>query len=215
MDTIKVMLVEDHVLVREGTRRLLELEDDLEIVAEAGDGETAVRLAGECQPDVILMDINIPIKNGLEATREIKALHPEIAVLVLTAYDDDEYISAFLQARAAGYLLKDIDIQDLIQAIRDVYAGESVIHPAIASRIVPQLARDTSIQSEDGPAPLSETELEMLRLAARWMTNQEIAHELGYSAHMVQVRLNDIFSKLEVGSRTEAVLYALRKNWLP
>ena len=215
MDTIKVMLVEDHILVREGTKQLLEHEEDMQIVAEAGDGETAVRLAAEHQPDVILMDVNIPVKNGLEATREIKALYPRIAVLVLTAYDDDEYVSAFLQARAAGYLLKHIDIQHLAKAVRDVYAGESVLDPAIASRIVPQLAQDRDIQTEEGPALLSETELAILRLATRWMTNQEIAHELGYSAHMVQVQLNDIFSKLEVGSRTEAVLYALRKNWLP
>jgi len=215
MDTIKVMLVEDHILVREGTKQLLEHEEDMQIVAEAGDGETAVRLAAEHQPDVILMDVNIPVKNGLEATREIKALYPRIAVLVLTAYDDDEYVSAFLQARAAGYLLKHIDIQQLAKAVRDVYAGESVLDPAIASRIVPQLAQDRDIQTEEGPALLSETELAILRLATRWMTNQEIAHELGYSAHMVQVQLNDIFSKLEVGSRTEAVLYALRKNWLP
>jgi len=215
MDTIKVMLVEDHALVREGTRRLLELEEDLHVVAEAGDGDTAIQLAEMHRPDVILMDINIPGKNGLEATREIKATHPRIAVLVLTAYDDDEYVSAFLQVGAAGYLLKDIDISDLIQAIRDVYAGESVLHPAIASKVVAKLADGAEALPGGGTIPLDSAELEVLKLAARWMTNQEIGHELTYSAHVVQSYLTSIFHKLHVGSRTEAVLYALRKGWLP
>jgi DNA-binding NarL/FixJ family response regulator len=215
MDKIKIMLVEDHVLVRKGTKQLLELEEDLSVVAEAGDGETAVQLADIHQPDVILMDINIPKKNGLEATREIKAIHPRIAVLVLTAYDDDEYISAFLQAGAAGYLLKDIDIADLVQAVRDVYAGESVIHPAIAHKVVWDLARRTPAQDEKDATLLSPIELEVLKLAARWMTNQEIGHELTLSAHAVRVHLTQILYKLGVGSRTEAVLYALRKGWLP
>jgi DNA-binding NarL/FixJ family response regulator len=215
MDIIKVMLVEDHALVREGTRRLLDLEQDLHVVAEAGDGETAVQLADKHRPDVILMDINIPGKNGIEATREIKAIHPGIAVLVLTAYDDDEYVSAFLQVGAAGYLLKDIDIHDLIQAIRDVYAGESVLHPAIASKVVARLAGGAPAQPDTDANPLSSAELEVLRLAARWMTNHEIAHELTCSAHVVQNYLTNIFHKLAVGSRTEAVLHALRKGWLP
>jgi NarL family two-component system response regulator LiaR len=215
MENIRVMLVEDHALVREGTRRLLALEKDLSVVAVAEDGETAVRLADVHRPDVILMDINIPKKNGLEATREIKAAHPRTAVLVLTAFDDDEYVSAFLQAGAAGYLLKDIDIKDLIRAVRDVYAGESVLHPAIAHKVVWDLARRTPAQDGNGTAVLSSIELDVLRLASRWMTNQEIGHELTLSAHAVQGHLTQILRTLGVGSRTEAVLFALRKGWLP
>ena len=214
METIRVMLVEDHALVRAGTRQLLELEEDFAIVAEAEDGETAVRLADVHLPDVILMDINLPVKSGLEATQEIKAVHPGIAVLVLTAYDDDEYVSAFLQAGAAGYLLKDIDIQDLIRAVRDVHAGESVIHPSIADRIIPGLARGAPAPVDDSIALFTSTDLKILTLAARWMTNQEIAHELRCSAHAIQTQLVRIFDKLQVGSRTEAVLYALKKGWL-
>ena len=220
MDKIKVMLVEDHTLVREGTRKLLEQEEDLDVVAEAGDGESAIQLAETHQPDVILMDIAIPKLNGLETTRQIKAANSSVAVLVLTAYDDDEYVSAFLQAGAAGYLLKDVDIQDLIKAIRDVHAGESVLHPAIARKVVLDMAQGalaphTGERLEIAADRLSESDLDVLRLAARWMTNQEIAHELAISSHAVQAHLTSIFGKLGVGSRTEAVLYALKKGWLP
>ena len=136
MDRIKVMLVEDHVLVRQGTRELLDREQDLQVVAEAGDGKEAIHLASKYRPDVILMDIALPELNGIEATRAIKAAHPEMAVLVLTAYDDDEYVFAFLEAGAAGYLLKDIGIEELIKAVRAVYAGESVLHPIVTAKVV-------------------------------------------------------------------------------
>jgi DNA-binding NarL/FixJ family response regulator len=220
MAKIRVMLVEDHVLVRQGTKELLEREQDLEVVAEAGNGEEAIRLAAEHRPDVILMDVAIPKLNGIEATRGIKATHPETAVLVLTAYDDDEYVFALLEAGAAGYLLKDVSIDDLIVAIRDVYAGESVLHPAIARTVVLDLARrSVAPRGTEGSASsfeqLSGPELAVLKLAARWMTNQEIAKDLSISADTVQVHLINVFAKLGVGSRTEAVLYALQKGWLP
>ena len=220
MDKIRVMLVEDHVLLREGTRELLDREEDIQVVAEVGDGEEAVRLADEHQPDVILMDIAMPKINGLEATRHIKATSPEAAVLVLTAYDDDEYVFAFLEAGAAGYLLKDVSINELIKAVRAVYAGESVLHPAVARKVVFDLARRTikrraDEQEESVPVQLTDRELEVLKLAARWMTNGEIARELSISARAVQIHLTNIFCKLRVGSRTEAVLYALQKGWLP
>jgi len=220
MDKIKVMLVEDHVLLREGTRELLDREQDIQVVAEAGDGGEAVRLAEVHRPDVIVMDIAMPKTNGLEATRHIKATHPEAAVLVLTAYDDDEYISAFLEAGAAGYLLKDVSIDELIKAVRAVYAGESVLHPAVARKVVFDLARRAvgqraDEQEESVPVQLTDRELEVLKLAARWMTNQEIAAGLSISGRAVQVHLSNIFGKLGVGSRTEAVLYALQKGWLP
>ena len=215
MAKIKVMLVEDHVLLREGTRELLDREEDLEVIAEAGDGEEAIRLANKHHPDVILMDIAIPKLNGLEATRRIKAVTPEPAVLVLTAYDDDEYIFAFLEAGAAGYMLKDVSASDLIKAIRSVYAGESVLHPAITRKVIDYFARQhTEAQIPGVPAHLTDRELEVLKLAATGMTNREIGRALDISARTVQVHLSNVFGKLGVGSRTEAVLYAVREGWL-
>jgi len=219
MDKIKVMLVEDHVLVREGTRELLNREKDLQVVAEAGDGEEAVQLAAEHRPDVVIMDIAMPRLNGLEATQQIKAINPAIIVLVLTAYDDDQYIFAFLEAGAAGYLLKDVCTEDLIKAIRAVHAGESVLHPAIARKVVNYFARraarrQTDESEENRLGQLTKREREVLKLAARGMTNREVASKLTISVRTVQVHLSNVFSKLGVGSRTEAVLYALRQGWL-
>jgi len=219
MDKIKVMLVENHVLVREGTRELLDQEKGLQVVAEAGDGEEAVQLAAIHRPDVVIMDIAMPKLNGIEATKQIKATNPAIAVLVLTAYDDDQYIFAFLEIGAAGYLLKDVSTEDLIKAIRAVYAGESVLHPAIARKVINYFARHAArrhVDEHEGSTldQLTKREMEVLKLAARGMTNREIAAELTISIRTVQVHLSNVFSKLGVGSRTEAVIYALRKGWL-
>jgi NarL family two-component system response regulator LiaR len=218
MDKIKVMLVEDHALVREGTRELLDQENDLQVLVEAGDGEEAVRLAAEHSPDVIIMDIAMPKLNGIEATKQIKATNPAIAILVLTAYDDDQYIFAFLEVGAAGYLLKDATMNDLIRAIRAVHAGESVLHPTVARKVINYFARHTDKRHADdhdksGTDHLTDREMEVLKLAAKGMTNREIATELTISTRTVQVHLSNVFSKLGVGSRTEAVLYALRKGW--
>jgi len=219
MDKIRVMLVEDHVLVREGTRELLDREDDIEVVAGAGDGEEAICLADKCHPDVILMDIALPKLDGLEATKKIKATNPEAAVLVLTAYDDDEYVFAFLEAGVAGYMLKDASAEELVRAIRAVRAGESVLHSTVARKVMNYFAHPTAKwrageQGDDAPPRLTDRDLEILKLAARGMTNRQIARDLSISARTVQVHLSNVFSKLGVGSRTEAVLYAVREGWL-
>ena len=216
MDEIRVMLVEDHILVREGSKELLDREIDLQVVAEAGDGEEAVRLAATHHPDVIIMDIAMPKLNGIEATRQIKAADPAIAVLVLTAYDDDQYIFAFLEAGAAGYLLKDVSAEDLVKAVRAVYAGESVLHPSIARKVVDHFARRYSYGDEDEItiAQLTNREMEILELAAKGMTNREIGSKLTISVRTVQAHLSNIFGKLQVGSRTEAVVHALREGWI-
>jgi NarL family two-component system response regulator LiaR len=217
MDKISVMLVEDHVLVREGTREMLDREPDLQVVAEAGDGEQAVQLATEHRPDIIIMDISIPKLNGIEATRQIKAANPAASVLVLTAYDDDQYVFAFLEAGAAGYLLKDVSTSDLIQAIRAVHEGESVLHPAVARKVIDYFACHPNGGGDvksDTLERLTDREMEVLALAGKGMTNREIAADLTISIRTVQVHLSNVFSKLSVGSRTEAVLYALRKGWL-
>ncbi len=215
MSRIRVLLADDHVLVRQGTRELLEREEDIEVVAEAGDGEEAVRLATSQCPDIAIMDIAMPELNGIEATRQIKALHPATAVLVLTAYDDDEYIFALLEAGAAGYLLKDVRADELIRAIRAVYAGESVLHPAIARKVINRFAQPADKRREESALDqLTEREVEVLRLAAKGMTNRQIARELVLSVRTVQAHLSNIFGKMGVGSRTEAVLHALRIGWL-
>jgi NarL family two-component system response regulator LiaR len=215
MGKIRILLAEDHAVVREGTRELLDREEDLEVVAEAGDGEEAVRLSTNQHPDVVVMDIAMPKLDGIEATKRIKAIHPATAVLVLTAYDDDQYVFALLEAGAAGYLLKDVHTDELIKAIRAVYAGESVLHPAIARKVINRFAQPTDKRREESTVEqLTERELEVLKLAAKGMTNRQIANELTLSIHTVQAHLSNTFGKLGVGSRTEAVLYGLREGWL-
>ena len=215
MDKIKVLLAEDHVVVREGTRELIRHEADMEVVGEASDGEEAVELANKLQPDVIIMDIAMPKLSGIEATKQIKALRPDTAVLILTAYDNDQYIFALLEAGAAGYLLKNVRGRELIDAVRAVYAGESVLHPAVARRVIGQLV--SPAPSHTGARvtePLSERETDVLKLAAKGISNKDIAMELFLSPRTVQAHLGNIFNKLGVASRTEAVLYGLRRGWL-
>jgi len=212
---IRILLADDHVLVRQGTRELLEQEDDMQVVAEAGDGEDAVQQAISQSPDVAIMDISMPKLNGIEATKQIKASQPATAVLVLTAYDDDQYVFALLEAGAAGYLLKDVQASELIQAVRAVHTGESVLHPAIARKVINRFAQPAEKRTEDAVLEqLTEREMEVLKLAAKGMTNQEIANKLVISIRTVQVHLSNVFGKLGVGSRTEAVLYALREGWV-
>jgi DNA-binding NarL/FixJ family response regulator len=215
MGKIRILLADDHALVREGTRELLEQEEDLEVVAEAEDGQEAVRLANRLHPEVVLMDIAMPKLNGIEATKQIKATHPDTAVLMLTAYDDDQYIFALLEAGAAGYLLKTVGSGELVKAVRAVHAGESVLSPSIARKVVDHFARPTSeLREEPADGALTEREMEVLELAAKGMTNREIAQALSLSIRTVQAHLTNVFGKLGVGSRTEAVLYALREGWL-
>ncbi len=214
MENITILLADDHVLLRQGTRELLEREDDMVVVGEAGDGEEAVRLTAELHPSVIIMDIAMPKMNGIEATRRIKEIFPDSAVLILSAYDDDQYVFAILEAGAAGYLLKDVPSDELVEAIRAVHAGESILHPTIARKVVNRFASPQGL----GPAAvesdqLSDREMEVLKLAAQGMTNMEIAKELDLSVRTIQGHLSNIFSKMQVGSRTEAVIQGLQRGW--
>jgi NarL family two-component system response regulator LiaR len=215
MEKIRVLLAEDHVVVREGTRELIRREQDMEVVGEAGDGEEAVQLATKLRPDVVVMDIAMPKVNGIEATRRIKELYPATAVLILTAYDNEQYIFALLEAGAAGYLLKNVRRSELIDAVRAVYAGESVLHPVVTRKVLKRFTGAKGGPGEErGRDILSEREMEVLGLASKGISNKDIAKELVVSARTVQAHLGNIFNKLGVGSRTEAVLYALRKGWV-
>ena len=214
MNTIRILLVEDHVVVRQGTRQLLEREQDLDVIGEAGDGEEAVRLASQLKPDVVIMDVAMPKLSGIEATKQIKKLLPLTIVLVLTGYDYDEYIFSLLEAGAAGYLLKDVSGEELIGAVRAVYAGEPVLHPIVLRRLMsrfsPSVAGPTLVKPVE---VLSEREMEVLRVAAKGMSNKDIGKTLFISERTVQAHMRSIFNKLGVGSRSEAILYSLKRGW--
>jgi DNA-binding NarL/FixJ family response regulator len=210
---IRVLLADDHALVREGTRRLLETESDVEVVAEAASGEEAVDAAKRLHPNIAIMDIAMPGMSGIEATRAIKNSCPETAVLVLSAYDDEPYLIALLEAGAAGFLLKNVHGQELINAIRAVSRGESVLQPSLAEKIMRRLSARTDPVQRSSEL-LSEREFDVLRLAARGLPNKEIARRLGLSIRTVHSHLANIFMKMQVGSRTEAVLLALRQGWI-
>jgi len=215
MGKIKILIADDHAVVREGTRQILEQEPDLDVVAEAADGEEAVRLAGSSKPDVAIIDIAMPKVDGIEATKQIKALHPAVAVLILSAYDDDQFVFSLLEAGAAGYLLKSVRGHELIDAVRQVYAGESVLHPTIArkvlNRFVPAAEKP---RREELAEVLSKREIDVLKLATKGLSNQDIANELYLSLRTVQAHLGHIFNKLGVSSRTEAVVHALKEGWI-
>ena len=214
-DKIRIVFAEDHVLVREGTRQLLDRHEDLEVIGEGADGIEAVELVRRLSPDIVLLDISMPRMNGIEATKRIKEFAPQTSILILTAYDDDQYVFALLEAGAAGYLLKDVSGDELVRAIRAVHAGEPVLHPAIVRKVLDRVVRDqkASARSPVDGESLSDRELEVLRLAARGLSNAGIAQELDLSTRTVQVHLTHIFAKLGVGSRTEAVITALRRGW--
>ncbi len=211
-----MIIADDHAIVREGTRHILEQEQDLEVVGEARDGVEAVALVEALNPDVAIVDISMPAMGGIEATERIKALRPGTAVLILTSYDDDRYVFALLAAGAAGYLLKDVPSIEVVRAVRSVHAGEPVLHPAIARKVLARFAAEAqhAQQTREDGALLTERERAILRLAACGMGNAEIAVHLSVSLRTVQAHLTQIFNKLGVGSRTEAVISGLRRGIL-
>jgi DNA-binding NarL/FixJ family response regulator len=213
-EKIRVLLADDHILVRQGIRQFLEEAEDIEVVAEANDGAEALRLISTTQPDVAVLDIRMPEVTGVEATRRIKQHYPDIKVLILTAYDDDPYIRALLQAGADGYMLKTARAEELVEAVHNVQRGLAALSPSVASKVIRDVARNRPAGAADQVEALTEREIEVLRLAARGMTNREIGQELDISHRTVQGHLANVYEKLQVNSRTEAVTEALKRGWI-
>ena len=211
---IRVILADDHAVVRKGIREFLEEDPEIVVVAEAGDGGEAIRLAGEHRPDVVVLDIQMPRVTGIEATRQIKAAYPDVRVLILTAYEDDPYVFALLRAGADGYLLKSADPDELVRAVKATAAGGKVLDPAVAGRVVAQMTAGRPAAASEQVEPLSERELDVLRLAGQGLTNKAIGLDLGISDRTVQGHLANIYGKLGVSSRTEAVTTALKLGWI-
>ena len=216
MDKIRILLADDHALLRQGTAELLQHEPDFEVVGQAGDGLEAVRMAHEAQPDIVIMDVRMPALSGIDATRQLQRELPKVRVLVLTAYDDDQYVFSLLQAGASGYLLKTAPASELIRSIRQVQVGESPLSPAIARKVVARLNAGAAPTAEDATSPdaLTPRELEILQFLAQGMNNRDIAEALYISDRTVQTHLTNIFAKMQVSSRLEAVLKGIRLGWL-
>jgi NarL family two-component system response regulator LiaR len=215
MQNIRILLADDHPAFLEGLKRYLGDQDGLEVVGTARDGEEAFTLAKDLQPDVAIVDISMPVVNGIEAARQIKEAFPSVAVLILSAYYDEPYVISAMQAGATGYLVKTVDIVEIATAVRALSCGGTVLDAKATEAVMKRLAASSNEVSigEASPA-LHQREMEVLLLAAKGMSNKEIAQKLSISIHTVQTHLSNIFGKLNVSSRTEAALLALRKGWL-
>ena len=207
-ETIQVILADDHAVVRAGIRQFLEHASDITVIAEADDGEMARILITQHRPDVAVLDIQMPHASGIEVTRWIRANHPDVGVLVLTAYDDDPYVMAVLQAGANGYVLKTASPTEIVQAVRDVNDGKSALDPVVAQKLMHHVSGQRPSQSSEYEA-LTDRELEVLILAGKGYTNKAIGIQLGISDRTVQGHLAKTYSKLQAGSRTEAVMRAV------
>lgn len=209
MPPIRILIVDDHTIVRDGLNTMLDRQDDFAVVGEAGDGKEAARLARQLAPDVILMDLRMPEMSGVEAMRAIGAENPNIKTIVLTTFDTDEYIFDAIEAGAKGYLLKDASREELFSAVRTVHRGESQIEPGVAAKL---LNRFKQLSRASAPDALSEREVEVLQLIARGASNREIAGELFIRESTVKTHVANIFQKMGVSQRTEAVTQALQRG---
>lgn len=210
MERVSILIADDHPVVRQGLRTFLELQEDLEVVGEAGGGEEAVAMARQLLPDVVLMDLVMPGLDGIEATRRIRAESPTTKVIVLTSFAEDEKVFPSIKAGAAGYLLKDVEPEALAEAIRTVQRGEALLHPTVAAKLMQEFGAERRAPGE--LEHLTERELEVLRLIARGMSNREIAGELVLSEKTVKTHVSNILAKLHLADRTQAALFAVKQR---
>jgi NarL family two-component system response regulator LiaR len=209
-DTIRILVSDDHAIIRRGIRAMLAVVPDIEVIGEAANGEIAVAETERLQPDVVLMDLMMPVMDGIEATRRIKNHQPQARILVLTTFAGEDKIFPAIKAGALGYHLKDSSPEELIDAIRQVYRGESSLHPTIARKVLQELSHPS--QAQPTPDPLTQRELEVLQLVAQGIENREIAEKLVISETTVRTHVSNILGKLHLASRTQAALYALREG---
>jgi len=210
MSRIRILIVDDHPVVREGIAAMLERQSDMEVVGEASDGSEGVEQCVAKKPDIVLMDLRMPVMDGVEAMRKISEKQTDVRFIVLTTYDNDDYIFKGIEAGARAYLLKDAPREDLFKAVRAVHRGESLIHPTIASKVLDRFA--TLSKQAQPPELLSEREMEVLRLMATGAANKTIAAQLCISESTVKTHVQSIFQKLDVNDRTEAVTHALQRG---
>jgi DNA-binding NarL/FixJ family response regulator len=214
MDNIRVILVDDHEIVRRGLTGLLDITEGIEVVGEGSDGKDALPLVERYKPDVILMDLIMPGMNGVEATLAIMSVYPEARILILSSFGDDDYLFPVLEAGASGYILKDIAPDDLVEAIRDVHAGKTRLHPDLAAKLVDRLRHQPGTESEPSrvSAELTDRELEVLRCICDGQSNKEIADTLNISPMTVKTHISNLLSKLDLQDRTQAAVYAIRSG---
>jgi len=210
LERLRILIADDHAVVREGLRTLIASEPELEVAGEAVDGDEAVEMARALQPDVILMDLVMPRKGGLQAIDEIAEENPDARILVLTSFADDDKVFPAIKAGALGYLLKDSSPQELLQAVRDVARGVSSLHPTIALKLIREINRPSDLPP--APEPLTGREVEVLRLVAQGLSNQQIAERLVISEWTVRKHVHNILGKLHLANRTQAALFALREG---
>lgn len=232
--TVKLVLADDHQLFREGVKRIINMENDLEVVGECGDGIQIIELCNELHPDIVLMDINMPVENGVVATEKLKEIFPAIKVIILSIHDDESYVFETLRKGASGYLLKDMEAEALINAIRSVVSGHAYIHPKVTGKLINQLRRMTYLDERGATvgsgdqmlkeagvrynhtpdSPLTKREAEVLRLMAEGKSNKAIGDHLFISEKTVKNHVSSILQKMEVEDRTQAVIIAIKTGWV-
>lgn len=211
-DRIRVLIADDHAVVRKGLAAMIEAEMDMELVGEAANGVEVVQMVNELNPDVILIDIVMPLMNGVDAIKEIKRDDPKAKILVVTSFAEDDKVFPAIKAGALGYLLKDSTPEELVNAIREINRGEASLHPAIARKLIIELKQDKIQEKKVSEQSLTERELEVLSLIARGLSNQDIADQLFVSETTIRFHVSNILNKLHLANRTQAVLYALRQG---